>query len=91
MLTLLLAVAAAVGYLTGRTRPARRVSDWAHWQTRPTGLRLAAVWTIRTAEDLSWIATHPRQAWRSWRTRNDPPAWVPVPVRADPWPPEGPR
>lgn len=92
MTALLLASAAAAGYLLGRTRPARRVSDWAAWQTRPRGLRYAAVWTIRSAENIGWLAVHPVQAWRAWQTRNEPPAARgTVPVRAVPWPAEDPR
>lgn len=72
MLTLLLAAAAA-GYLAGRARPARALSDWAAWQTRPRGLRYAAVWTIRSAENIGWLITHPVQGWHDWRARNDPP------------------
>jgi hypothetical protein len=87
VLTLLLAAAAA-GYLAGRTRPVRALSDWAAWQTRPRGLRLAAVWTIRSAENLAWLAAHPVQGWRAWRARNHPPALAVVPVRAAPWPPD---
>jgi hypothetical protein len=90
VLTLLLAAAAA-GYLAGRTRPARALSDWAAWQTRPRGLRLPAVWTIRSTENIGWLITHPVQGWTAWRTRNDPPPpRGSVPVRADPWP-EDPR
>lgn len=90
MSALLLAAAVAVSYLAGRARPARALSDWAAWQTRPRGLRYAAVWTIRSAEDLGWLATHPVRGWRAWQDRNTPPPpRGPVPVRADPWPPEG--
>lgn len=77
MTALLLAVAVVAGYLTGRTRPAHRLSDWAAWQTRPTGVRFAAVYTIRSVENIGWLLAHPVQGWRAWQTRNDPP--VPVP------------
>ncbi|MEU4947687.1 hypothetical protein [Streptomyces lavendulae] len=92
MTALLLGAAVAAGYLAGRARPARAISDWAAWQTRPRGLRYAAVWTIRSAEGLGWLAAHPVQGWRAWRTRDTPPTLAVVPVRADPWPPDrGPR
>ncbi|KPC69100.1 hypothetical protein ADL27_54955 [Streptomyces sp. NRRL F-6602] len=66
----------AAGYAVGRYRPARRASDWAHWHRygdRPTGARHAAVWTILSAENLGWLAVHPRQGWQAWKRRNDPP------------------
>ncbi|MCB5168029.1 hypothetical protein LG634_24780 [Streptomyces bambusae] len=88
MTGLLLAVAVVAGYLAGRARPARRASDWARWQTRPTGLRYAAVWTIFSAEDLVWLATHPGRARQAWRARHDPPPPLSPPVRLAPWPHE---
>lgn len=66
----------AAGYALGRWQPLRRLSDWANWQRwgrRPTGLRRAAVWTVLTAENLAWMAVHPRQTYRAWRDRNTPP------------------
>lgn len=66
----------AVGYTIGRLQPARRASEWANWQhygRRPTGLRYAAVWTILSAENLTWLACHPVKGWRAWKHRNDPP------------------
>jgi hypothetical protein len=66
----------AAGYTLGRLQPARRASDWANWQhqgRRPTGLRYAAVWTILSAENITWLLTHPVQGWHAWQHRNDPP------------------
>lgn len=66
----------AVGYALGRYQPARRASDWANWQKyghKPTGLRYAAVFTILSAENLTWLALHPVQGWHAWQHRNDPP------------------
>ncbi|MEV6580218.1 hypothetical protein AB0M92_18870 [Streptomyces sp. NPDC051582] len=96
MLTLLLiAGGLTLGYLTGRARPAHRASDWAHWQQygqRPTGIRYAAVWTIRSAENIGWLMTHPVKGWHAWRTRNDPPPPRSPAIRlAGDWPPEDPR
>lgn len=65
----------AAGYVLGRVQPARRISDWANWQkhARPTGLRYAAVWTVLSAENISWLIAHPIRGARAWRHRNDPP------------------
>lgn len=79
MSALEMAVAAAlltVGYGLGRLKPAHRASDWANWQRygkRPTGLRYAAMWTILSAENLTWLALHPIQGAHAWKHRNDPP------------------
>ncbi|NUS25078.1 MAG: hypothetical protein HOV92_12760 [Streptomyces sp.] len=79
MTALELAAAAALlaaGYGIGRYRPAHRASDWANWQRwgkRPTGLRYAAVFVLLSAENLGWTITHPAQAARAWKHRNDPP------------------
>ncbi|MGW2582967.1 hypothetical protein ACWCYZ_16800 [Streptomyces virginiae] len=91
MLTLLLAAAVVAGYLTGRVRPARRISDWAAWQSRPTSVRFAAVYTIRSIENIGWLLAHPVQGWRTWRARNDPPPRSPAVQLVTPWPPEDPR
>lgn len=88
MQPLLLAATLAAGYLLGRTRPARALSDWAAWQTRPRRLRYAAVWTIRSVENIGWLIAHPVQGWHAWQTRNDPPPRSPAPVLIRPWPPE---
>ncbi|MFE9845814.1 hypothetical protein [Streptomyces goshikiensis] len=90
MLTLLLAAALLVGYLTGRVRPARAASDWAAWQTRPRGIRYAAVYAIRSAENLGWLIGHPVQGWHAWQTRNapPPPRSPALVLRANPWPPQ---
>jgi len=68
----------AAGYAVGRYRPARRASDWAHWQTYGTrqphrNARWWAVWTILSVENLGWLVVHPRQGWQAWKHRNDPP------------------
>ncbi|UOB09121.1 hypothetical protein MQE23_08650 [Streptomyces sp. HP-A2021] len=65
----------AVGYTLGRTRPVHRALNWANWQaySRPTGLRRAAVWTLLSAENLTWLTLHPVQGWHAWQHRNDPP------------------
>lgn len=76
MIAVLIAAALAIGYALGRYRPARRVSDWAHWQRygrRPRGLRYAATWTVLSADDIAWLITHPVKGWHAWRHRNDPP------------------
>ncbi|MFB7029649.1 MULTISPECIES: hypothetical protein [unclassified Streptomyces] len=74
---LAVALALALGYLTGRTRPVQRASDWAHWQSyrtrRPRGLRYAAMWTVLSAENIGWLLAHPVKGWHAWRHRNDPP------------------
>ncbi|MFE9844726.1 hypothetical protein [Streptomyces goshikiensis] len=97
MLTLLLiAGGLALGYLTGRTAPLSRASLWAWRQidyrhvTR-TSWRWWAAQPVLAWEIAILLAAKPRQAlrwWRSCETRNDPPPRGPVPVRADPWPPE---
>nr|WSX48867.1 hypothetical protein OG409_07855 [Streptomyces sp. NBC_00974] len=92
MSALLLAVAVVAGYLVGRARPARRISDWAAWQSRPAGVRFAAVYTIRSVENIGWLITHPVKGLHAWRTRNDPPPpRSPAPVLVSPWPPEAER
>jgi hypothetical protein len=65
----------AAGYAVGRYQPARRACDWANWQKygKPTGLRYAAVFTILSAENLTWLALHPIQGARACKHRNDPP------------------
>jgi hypothetical protein len=66
----------STGYGVGRSRPVRRVVDWAHWQAigkRPTGTRYAAMWAILSAENIAWVVSHPVAAARAWRRRNDPP------------------
>jgi len=66
----------AAGYVLGRLRPARRISDWAHWHRygkRPTGLRYAAVWTVLSAENIGWLLAHPVQGHRALKHQNDPP------------------
>lgn len=88
MLTLLLAAAVVAGYLTGRTRPARRVSDWAErlpWR-RPGFSRREWRWWVAQPVYACQIAvlltTRPRhtiRVWREWRTRHDPRPPVPVP------------
>lgn len=67
--------ALVIGYVIGRSQPARRISDWATWQAnmrQPAGIRLAAVWTVMSAGNLTWIAAHPIRAQRAWKHRNDP-------------------
>ena len=88
MLTLLLAAALLAGYLIGRARPVLQITNWAAWQHRPTGLRRAAVWTIQSAENITWLICHPVAAWHAWQIHNNPPPPVEVPVRAIPWPPK---
>jgi hypothetical protein len=66
----------AAGYAIGRYRPAHRVTDWANWQRygeRPTGLRYAAMWTVLSADNLTWLVLHPVKGVRAWKHRNDPP------------------
>lgn len=66
----------ASGYVLGRWRPARRASDWAHWQwlgKRPTVPRYWAMWTVLSAENIGWLIAHPVKGARAWRHRNDPP------------------
>jgi len=80
------AVAAlAVGYVLGRARPLRRISDWANWQKygHPTGLRYAAVWTVLSAENIGWLLAHPVRGWHAWQHRNDPPQACSAPIRVD--------
>lgn len=67
----------ASGYAVGRYQPARRACDWANWQRlgtkKPTGLRYAAMYTVLSAENLTWLALHPIRGARAWKHRNDPP------------------
>lgn len=66
----------AAGYAIGRYQPARRASNWANWQNlgrRPTGLRYAAVWTLLSVENLTWLVCHPVKGVHAWKHRNDPP------------------
>ena len=81
MLTVIAVTAAVVlpaGYLLGRARPARRVSDWANWQKYDQSMhrnspRWWAVFVVLSAENLGWLAAHPIQGWDCWKHRNDPP------------------
>lgn len=90
MLTLLLAVAVVAGYLLGHARPARRLSDWAHWQmygrrvTRASW-RWWATQPIFACEITTLLALHPLDTVRNWRTRNAPPVRGPaVRLRGEP-------
>ncbi|MFF5285217.1 hypothetical protein [Streptomyces sp. NPDC013171] len=84
-----IAVLAAViaGYVLGRARLGRRASDWAHWlncaRTVPTWRewRWWAMQPVFAVEIAHLIATRPRHTWRTWKTRNDPPAPLGPPVR----------
>jgi hypothetical protein len=89
VLTLLLVAGSlTLGYLTGRTRPARALSDWADrlpWR-RPGFSRREWRWWVAqpvyAAQIAVLLATRPRHTigvWREWRTRNDPRPPVPVP------------
>jgi hypothetical protein len=85
-----LAVAAlAVGYTLGRARPGHRLSDWAAWQLvgkRPTGPSWWLGYTVRSAENIGWLAAHPVQGWQAWKHRNDPPPpRSPAPKIAPDW------
>lgn len=98
MSALLLALVAAVGYLLGRVRPARRAFRWADRQvygrrvTRRSSWRWWAAQAVYVAPAAGLFMASPRQTVRAWRTRNDPPPpRSPAPVRAAPWPPEDPR
>jgi hypothetical protein len=76
MTALVVLAALAAGYGIGRYRPARRASNWANWQrygTRPTGARYAAMYAVLSAENISWLLTHPVRGWHAWQHRNDPP------------------
>ncbi|MCY0960832.1 hypothetical protein [Streptomyces sp. H27-H5] len=99
MTALLLAVALLAGYLIGRTRPARRVSDWADRLTwrRPAVTRREWRWwaaqPVYACQIAVLLATQPRETVRAWQTRNDPPPpRSPAVKLVSPWPPpEGPR
>jgi hypothetical protein len=88
VLTLLLVAAAAAGYLTGRTRPARALSNWAErlpWR-RPGFSRHEWRWwaaqPVYAVQIAVLLATRPRhtiQVWREWRRRHDPRPPAPVP------------
>jgi hypothetical protein len=85
---LLVAATVAAGYLVGRARPARRVSDWAAWQFigRPvprSSWRWWAAQPIFAAEIARLLIVRPRHTARAWRTRNDPPPRSPAPVLRD--------
>ncbi|WKD36539.1 hypothetical protein [Streptomyces xanthophaeus] len=88
MLTLLLAAAATAGYLTGRIRPAQRLSDWAErlpWRRPGFSRREWRWWAVQpvyACQIAVLLTIHPRQtieAWQEWRTRNDPRPPAPVP------------
>lgn len=95
MLTLLLAAAAVAGYLTGRTRPARCLSDWAErlpWRHPGFSRREWRWWVaqpVYACQIAVLLAVQPRATVRAWKARHDPPARGPAPVLVDPWP--GPR
>lgn len=77
-LQLLLAAAGvlAAGYVLGRAQPARRLSEWANWAKygcERQGLRWWAIWTVLSAENLTWLVLHPIKGAHAWRHRNDPP------------------
>lgn len=97
MLTLLLTAAAMAGYLTGRTRPAQRLSDWADrlpWR-RPGFSRREWRWwaaqPVYACQIAVLLATQPRATVRAWQTRNDPPPRSPAVTLVTPWPPKDPR
>ncbi|WP_328962943.1 hypothetical protein [Streptomyces virginiae] len=97
MLTLLLAAAVVAGYLTGRTRPAQRASDWAArlvWR-RPALTRREWRWwaaqPVYACQIAVLLATQPRATVHAWRTRNDPPPRSPAVTLVSPWPPEADR
>ncbi|MGW5852118.1 hypothetical protein ACWFQ8_29930 [Streptomyces sp. NPDC055254] len=95
MTAVLLAVAVVAGYLTGRARPAHRISDWADrlpWR-RPGFSRREWRWwaaqPVYAVQIAVLLTTRPRATVRAWRTRNDPPPpRSPAPVLVTPWPPE---
>ncbi|WP_433341654.1 hypothetical protein [Streptomyces sp. CA-253872] len=64
MIALVLLAALAAGYGLGRGRPAYHLAEWATWQrlARPVGWRRRAVWLVLSADNLTWIAIHPRRA-----------------------------
>ncbi|MFJ3173772.1 hypothetical protein ACIPJK_23735 [Streptomyces roseus] len=80
MLTLLLVAGGlTLGYLTGRTRPARALSDWAErlpWR-RPGFSRREWRWwaaqPVYAVQIAVLLTTQPRATVHAWRTRNDPP------------------
>ncbi|MFF9088620.1 hypothetical protein ACF1BE_19750 [Streptomyces sp. NPDC014991] len=79
----------ALGYGLGRYRPARRTSDWAHWEAagrRPARhtARWWVMYTILSVEELGWLLAHPVQAAHAWRHRNDPPPPRGPALRFDP-------
>ena len=76
MIWLATITALTAGYAIGRIKPLHRALDWANWQRygrRPTGLRYAAVFTLLSVENLTWLIIHPVQGWHAWKHRNDPP------------------
>ncbi|MFE5658339.1 hypothetical protein ACFQ9H_19380 [Streptomyces sp. NPDC056517] len=79
-------LALAAGYILGRARLGHRVSDWAHWLMY--GRRLTrrdwqwwATQPVFAVEIAYLIAIRPRQTWRAWITRNEPPPPLGPPVR----------
>jgi hypothetical protein len=95
VLTLLLVTGGlTLGYLTGRTRPARALSDWAErlpWR-RPGFSRREWRWwaaqPVYACQIAVLLTVRPRATVRAWQARNDPPPRSPAPVRIVPWPPE---
>jgi hypothetical protein len=68
----------ALGYTLGRYRPAHRTTTWARGHNydrhlRRHSTRWWAVVVILTADNLTWLITHPVQGRHAWQHRNDPP------------------
>jgi hypothetical protein len=72
------AVGSLAGYAVGRYQPARRASDWAHWNKYDQSIhrhsaRWWATWVVLSADNIGWLIAHPRKGWKAWKRRNDPP------------------
>lgn len=73
MTALAIALAAAAGYLLGRTRPWRRLYWWADVRIPDSG----HWWHAPPHAAAAWWATAPRGALHAWRHRTDTPKETP--------------
>jgi hypothetical protein len=78
-------VLCVAAYVIGRTRPLKRVRDWAAWEAQTTAF--GPGWRSE-AKALLLLALNPDLViaafWRKWRDRDKPPP-EPVELKLSPW------
>lgn len=82
-LTLVALGTLSLGYALGRWQPAAHALDWAMREGRrqPTGPRYWTVWTVKSIDNLLWIARHPIKSLHAWRHRHNPPPPLSPPIQ----------